>query len=373
MKRKFAWLIILALIVSLIPAATFAADEGEMLLTSEPVQGAVGDVVKVDFYCYPNLSDGEFLDSLEGTLVYDPEFLTLGSINLRDEEQNLNSILNSKSPLWIPSTAEAGKLVFAWADAFGTDETGFLFQIEFRIEKEGAAPFLFNSIRYHGINGSTYQSLGSYFINPVQLGGVYTEGYELTDGTEPDATYEALEPTVETPKPQATATPKPSNSGHSVPQTTSLPEPTNLPTSHPTGLVTPAPAVTSMPMSTHSGSPAPATPPAGDPTKTDAPSATAQPSEEATTETTDDPNNQTDQNAQTEQTSAPAPVVEASPEPDNGKTVQPTPAPQNTNTETEMNQALVIAVIAGIVVVILLAVLAIVLVLMHNKKQRERG
>ena len=216
MKRKLAWLLIVALLLMLFPVVTNAMEEGEMLLTSESVQGAVGDIVKVDFYCYPNLDEGLVMDSFEGTLDYDPEMLTLGSINLRDEEQNLNSLMNSKSPLWIPSKSEAGKLAFAYADAFGTDANGFLFQLEFRIEKEGACEFVFNGIRYHAIDASSYRSVGSFYINPVQIGGVYTEGYEITENGTPAATYDPLEPAVETQRPQATDTPKPSPTAGTV-------------------------------------------------------------------------------------------------------------------------------------------------------------
>ena len=82
-------------------------------------------------------------------------------------------------------------------------------------------------------------------------------------------------------------------------------------------------------------------------------------------ETTNDPNAQNDASA------SPAPVAEATVNPDDGKTVQPTPASQDTDSGILSNRALVIAVIAGIVVVILLAALAIVLVLIRNKRQRD--
>ena len=366
MKRKLAWLIVFALIIALLPAASYAMDEGEMLFASESVKGAVGDIIKVDFYCYPNLTEGELMDSLELSLYYDPEMLTFGSLNLRDEEQNLSSLLYGKSaqpPIY--NTKEPGVIVLAWAELYGTDQQGFLFQVEFRVEKEGASTFLFNSVRYHTINGSNFQSIGSYFINPVQIGGVYTEGYEIVDNPEPDATYEPLEPVVETPKPQATATPKPSNSGHNVPQTSTLPTPSNLPTAMTTGIVTPKPAVTSMPMTTPSGTGTSATAPASDPLQSDAPNTSGQPSGNTDVETTNDPNAQIDASA------APVPVAEATVNPDDGKTVQPTPASQDTDSGILSNRALVIAVIAGIVVVILLAALAIVLVLIRNKRQRD--
>jgi hypothetical protein len=365
MKRKLAWLLIVALLLMLFPVVTNAMEEGEMLLTSESVQGAVGDIVKVDFYCYPNLDEGLVMDSFEGTLDYDPEMLTLGSINLRDEEQNLNSLMNSKSPLWIPSKSEAGKLAFAYADAFGTDANGFLFQLEFRIEKEGACEFVFNGIRYHAIDASSYRSVGSFYINPVQIGGVYTEGYEITENGTPAATYDPLEPAVETQRPQATDTPKPSNSGHSVPQTSQLPEPSIIATPD-SGLVTPKPPVTSMPMNTPSGATIAPTEAATEAPATDDPNGTVETTEPAAE--TQEPGTETD--------ATEAPVAEVTAEPVGTiETPKPTAEPGNTdpNPVQQPNRALVIAVIAGIVVVILLAILAIILILIRNKRQREEN
>ena len=368
MKRTLAWILVLALALLLLPAISAASEEGEMLLASEPVQGAVGDIVAVDFYCYPNLPEGILLDSLEGTLLYDAEFLTLGSINLRDEEQNLSSLMNSKGPIWMPNTTQPGELKFAYADTFGTDAQGFLFQIEFRIEKEGATAFVFNSIRYHGLKqeDGAYKSAGSYFINPVQIGGVHTEGYEIPENIDPDATYAPLEPAVETPPAQQTPTPKPSNSGHSVPQTTKLPEPSAQPSAGSDGVVTPKPPVTQMPMSTPGAQQT--TPATQAPEETPAQGTEAPQNGDAQTPGSDPAAESTDE---------PIAVAEATPETAQNQqyTVEePTLPPERVDPvpPQQTNMALVIAVIAGIVVVILLAILAIVLILIRNKKMNEQ-
>ena len=361
MKRTLAWLCIAALLLVCLPTASFAAEEGEMLLTSEPVQGAVGEIVKVDFYCYPNIPEGTLLDSLQGTLAYDPELLTLGSINLRDDDQNLNSLLNSKSPLWM-HTEESGKVFFAYADAFGTDVQGFLFQIEFRIEKEGACAFVINNLSDSCVDGSTNKSGGSFFLNPLQVGGVYTEGYEVPSDAAAGATFKPMDPAVQTPQPAVTPTPLPSNGGQSVPHTSTLPQPTNLPTPHESGIVTPNPPVTSMPMNTPNGS-----------TQTAAP-ATEVPQTEAPVDT-DGPvahgENEVAPDQSAEATDAPLIVAEVTEVPtETSAPVQPSATPAPTQPQ-QTNRALVIAVIAGIVVVILLAILAIVLILLRNKRMNQ--
>lgn len=357
--RCLAWILILALTIIILPATVRASEEGEMLLTSEPVEGAVGEIVAVDFYCYPNLPEGLLLDSLEGTLLYDAEFLTLGSINLRDEEKNLSSLMNSKGPIWIPNTTEAGKLQFAYADTFGTDEQGFLFQIEFRIEKEGATAFVFNSIRYSGLDTTTNKAT-SFFINPRQTGGVKTEGQEIPGDVAADTTYAPLEPNVETPAAKSTPTPLPSNNGQPVPNTTQLPEPTNIATPS-SGLVTPNPKVTSMPANTSSATEQ-ATAPASEAPATQGTEPT---DTEVPTEATQEPE------APIEATAEPLVVSESTPKPNEGTNVQPTSSPENVKPAQQQNKAVLIAVIAGIIVVILLAILAIILVLIRKKRMDE--
>lgn len=395
-KRCFAWILILALAVLLLPATGVAATEGEMLLTSEPVEGAVGDIVKVEFYCYPNLPEGELLDSLEFSLSYDPEMLTFGSFNMRDEEKNLASMMYGKSaqpPMW--NLKEPGLIVLAWAELFGTDQQGFLFQLEFRIEKEGASDFLFNSVRYHTINGESYASVASYYINPVHIGGVKTAGEEIPEEPETAETYAPLEPAMETPAPQPTDTPKPSNGGQTVPKTSSLPEPTNIPTKNPeaTGIVTPEPAVTSMPMNTPAATQSAAAtakptaktnptqkatqaPATTDAPNTEAPNTEAPNTEAPETQQPEEPETTPEPNEQVEATDEPLVVTESTPDIDPDKTNPegPNGTPENVKPASgqQPNRALVIAVIAGIVVVILLAALAIVLILIHNKKQRDQ-
>ncbi len=375
MKRKFAWLIILSLMLSLIPTMTDAIEvkEGEMLITSDPIQSTVGEIVKVDFYCYSNIPEGEFMDSLQFSLTYDSELLTFGSLNLHDDEQNLKSILYGKSaqPPML-NTKEPGAIILAWSEPFGTDEQGFLFQIEFRVEQEGAGTFFFNSVQYSTIDAND-QSV-SYYIQPLQTGGVFTEGYEVPVDSDPDATFAPLEPVVETPKPQNTATPVPSNNGHGVPQTSTLPVPSDLPTSNPTSSAA-TPSATAKPKNSPTASAHTATAsataapqsvaPQTDSLNTDVPN-TNQASVDNPTDAPIDPD------SQFEETAVPVPVAETTDAPIDDKTAQPTDEPENPNPELPLNRALVIAIIAGIIVVILLAILAIILVLVHNKKQRER-
>ncbi len=355
MKRFFAALIAVLLLLAIPTVANAAAEEGEMLISSDKVTGEVDSVVKVDFYLYANLPDGRLLDSLSGTMKFDPEFLTLGAINQEDPDQNLVSLMKGKASNFQYNISENGTMNFAFIDAFGVEGSGFWFQAEFRIEKEGATDFVFNGISYTGIDDA--YSTVSYYIEPRSVGGVYTEGESVPTDNAVEETFAPLTPAVATPV-VTTPTPKPSNSGQQVPVTSTLPTFSANP-SAPSGLVTPQPAVTSMPMTTHEAG---ASAPTG--TETEAPAAETAPAE--VVEPTEE--------VPAEETPA-APVAEAP-----GDTAVPAEITPNDTTKTEpaaveetgnSNTILIIGVIIGIVAVIGLGALAIVLVLKRRKMNEE--
>ena len=260
MKRLFAVLIALALTLSiplLSGAAAGSAEKGELLITQEPEKkaGAVGEIVTVNFYLYPNLPEGRKLDSLSGTMTFDPEFVTLGAVNQTDEEQNLTSLMKGKASMFQYNVEDGGVMRFTFIDAYGVDKEGFWFQAEFRIEKEGATDFVFNGISYTGLD-SSYQTV-SLYIDPVHIGGIYTEGQEIPDPDGAEETFAPLTPAIETQAP-VTPTPRPSSSAQPVPIASSLPTYSAKPTA--SGIVTPQPPVTSIPMTTPApGSEAPET------------------------------------------------------------------------------------------------------------------
>lgn len=380
MKRKIAWLLMIALLMLTLPLTSLAAEQGEMLIVSDPIEGAVGDIVKVNFYCYPNLSDGRLLDSLSGSMKYDKSVLTLGSVSQADEETNLVSLMKGKASNFIYNVEDPGIMQFAFIDAYGVDGDGFWFQAEFRIEKEGATDFIFNGITYTGLletlndDGTySYQS-ESYTIEPVSVGGVYTTGESVpTDGAV-DETFAPLDPAVETVAP-VTPTPKPSNGGQTVPVTTTLPTPANMPTAS-SGTPTQKPPVTSVPVrtpapqntqpaATNGASAAPATEPAATenaPVATDTEPVATEPGTEDPTVTQ-------------EATNEPVPVAEVTPDgkdlPVETQTAEPGTEPVEPTQPQQPSRALVIAIIAGIVVVILLAILAIVLILIRNRRMNQ--
>ena len=251
MKRILA-VMIAAVLLFAVPVlsgkAASDAELGEMLIESVSVTGAVGDIVKVNFELYPNLPDGRKLDSLSGSMKFDPEFVTLGAINQVDEENNLTSLMKGKASAFLYNIDDndKGLMRFAFSDAYGIEAEGFWFQAEFRIEKEGATDFVFNSITYTGMDAE-YKTI-TYYIEPQSVGGIYTEGESVpTDGAA-DETFAPLTPAIATPV-VVTPTPKPSNSGQDVPITSTLPTVSADVTAH-SGIVTPPPAVTSMPVTT---------------------------------------------------------------------------------------------------------------------------
>lgn len=268
MKRIIALIIISALL--LLPVlSTDAAESGELLISSEKVSGAVGDLVKVHFYLYPNLPEGKKLGSLQGYMKYDASFVTLGSVSQIDESANLTSWMKGRASKFEYNN-EPGCLKFGFFDGYGIEEGGFWFQAEFRIEKEGATDFVFNGIEYTGIDAQ-YNAV-VYRIDPVSAGGIYTEGQTVpADGAAgetffpllPDMPTPTVKPT-ETVKPTATAkttanptatakaTSKATATAKATPKTTATAKPTVKPTVSPT--VTTAPA-------TETASPAPDTTP----------------------------------------------------------------------------------------------------------------
>lgn len=356
MKRLLSILIVLLLLAvpTLSAKAAGSAELGELLISSpEKVTGAVGDVVKVNFFLYPNLPDGRKLGSLSGSMKYDPEFVTLGAISQTDEENNLTSLMKGKASMFQPNIEENGIMRFVFIDAFGIETEGFWFQAEFRIEKEGATDFVFNGIEYSGVD-EEYKSV-SFYIEPVSVGGIYTEGEEVPEDGAAEETFEPIEAVIETPAP-VTPTPEPSNGGQTVPVTSSLPTYSARPA--PTGVVTPQPAVTSMPITT----PVP-------PDETAAPNSAAQESAE--------PNGQ--QGGISAEASAapngPSDPSDPGTDPVTGETIDKVkPAgpndplkPNTGNQQGQSNTLIVVGVIIGIVAALGLGALAIILVLKRHR------
>lgn len=378
MKRTLAAVIALILVLA-IPLATVEAagssEKGELLITQEPEtkEGTVGEIVTVDFYLYPNLPDGRKLDSLSGTMKYDAEFVTLGSINQVDEEKNLTSLMKGKaSSFQYKIEEEDGELRFAFIDAYGVDAEGFWFQAEFRVEKEGATDFVFNGITYTGID-SSYKTV-TFVIDPVSVGGVYTAGYDVPDDGAAQETFAPLTPAMETPV-SVTPTPKPENEGQPVPVTSTLPTYSAAPTQ--SGVVTPAPAVSSMPVTT----PAPVDLTPTPQTETPAPEQTEDPSvpvEETTpvpivTPESNDPSYTAEASAFPiggdeivgETTSAP----DTQTTPIDGNTSDPetTKSGDADDKKDDSDKWLIIGIIVGMVAVVGLGTLAIILILKRRK------
>ena len=379
MKRILAAMIAFVLVLAIPFASVEAAgnsEKGELLITQEPetTEGAVGEIVKVNFFLYPNLPDGRKLDSFQCTMKYDQSFVTLGAINQVDDEKNLTSLMKSKGPLFQYNIdQENGLLILGFIDMYGVESEGFWFQAEFRIEQEGATAFVFNNFEYTGIIGNGDYTAARYMIDPVSVGGLYTAGYEVpTDGAAGE-TFAPLTPAMETPV-TVTPTPKPENNGQPVPVTSTLPTYSSVPTA--SGIVTPAPAVTSMPVTTpapYESTSAPqtetaepvqtdptlpagettaapiGTPESGDPAIEAEASAFPIGGDEIVGEATTAPNTQT------------APVGETSADP------EATKSGSANDQKDDSDKWLIIGIIAGMVAVVGLGALAIVLLLKRRK------
>ena len=88
MKRTLACLLIVLMLLLLVPTVSYAVDAGEMEIVTDPetIEGEVGEVVKVNFYLYPNLPENLILNSVQGVLLYDADMLKFGAIVTKDEE-----------------------------------------------------------------------------------------------------------------------------------------------------------------------------------------------------------------------------------------------------------------------------------------------
>jgi len=355
MKKTFAGLLILVLLLALPLSMTYAAEErGELLITSEPVEGKVGDIVKVNFYLYPNLPDGLKLNSITCMIKFDPAFLKFGTINQIDEEGNQTSLMKGKGSLFLFNESEPGLLKLAFSDGYGVEAEGFWFQAEFRIETDGACDFVINGFSYSAINDEEDKTV-SFYIDPVSVGGIYTEGQSVpTDGAA-EETYEPISPVIESSAP-ATPTARPSTPPPTVPVTTTLPTFSARPTSS-DGIVTPRPPVTPTPVP--SASAETAAPTSQAPDTTEGPVAEVSPAPNSE-QPTDLPEN-SEEPLESEE---PLPVEVVTPDPnETDPKASPVPAERDSAGNDSLSTFAIIAIIGGIAAVIGVGILLIVLVL----------
>lgn len=213
MKKFVSILVLIALLTALLPVTAFAAEEkGTAVLEAEPVTAAVGDVFVVNVYLYPHLSANYALDSLQGVLTYDANLLTFGSVVLKDDANSLNSTLNSSASYWSVNTNIAGEIRFAYADPYGTDKEGFMMQLQFRLDKEGATSFIINGFQYSGYKSSDNTTV-RYYLDPVQVGGAGSAGNTIPSMGS-SVTYKPMEAAQQTAAPTtAASTRSPSGAG----------------------------------------------------------------------------------------------------------------------------------------------------------------
>lgn len=199
MKKIICGILSALLVFGFVSAAFAAPTLGKAELTAEPVYGKVGDIVLVNVYLTANLRNEYTLDSMQGTLIYDPEYLTFGDYQLKDAENRLDSVSNSASGMWVLNGNEKGIVKFAFASSVGIEQDGFLIQLRFRIEKEGTSNILLNGFEYHDFSLS-YQDGESYYLEPFILTGISTEGY--TPDVDADVNLEFESMAKETAAPQ---------------------------------------------------------------------------------------------------------------------------------------------------------------------------
>lgn len=224
MKKIISLCLVVLILFALVPQSFAASEKGEAVLYSEVISGNVGDVILVNIFLERNCEGDAAIDSMQGTLIYDTEYLTYGNYKLTDEVNDLSSVSNEASGMWQVNEKEKGSVLFAFASAFGINQDGFLVQFLFRIEKEGGTRLVLNNFEYSTWSRSSGNT-ASYYLEPFYVCGVVTEGYEVDLSETPDEEFESLSKQTVTPKPnQDKATPVPSKSVDIEIDGTPLPE-----------------------------------------------------------------------------------------------------------------------------------------------------
>lgn len=224
MKKIVSACIAFLLLFVFAPKGFASGEIGTAVLSSETVLGSVGDIVAVNIYLERNCEGDFAIDSMQGSFIYDPEYLTFGSFKHTDESNGLDSVSNESGGLWQLREGDKGIILMSFASAYGIKEDGFLIQLLFRIEKEGGTRIAINSFEYGTWSRSTGETKG-YWIEPFYVAGVVTEGFDVDLTEKPDLTFTSLSKEARTPAPnQQTQTPVPSKDTELEMQNSSIPE-----------------------------------------------------------------------------------------------------------------------------------------------------
>ena len=174
MKRRILSIIMVALL--LLPASLTLAASVPVTITSEDVQGNVGDTVSVALNIKveaPKL--GQTMDSLQFVLEYDSAALEY--VSIQEVSQNSITILGAQYDCDVAT--KAGAVAFAASATGGGTGSGVLMHVRFRILSAASTMLVLKKVSYSFVTTSSGSQRG-YTGGTVNLGHVTGQSVPTT-------------------------------------------------------------------------------------------------------------------------------------------------------------------------------------------------
>ena len=190
MKRRILSLIMVVML--LLPSAFSMAATTPVTITSDDIQGSVGDTVTVAINIAieaPKL--GQTMDSLQFVLEYDSAALEY--LGIQEFSQDKIKILGSQYMCNV--TTKAGAVAFAAAANGGATGSGVLMHVQFRILSAVSTMLVLKKVSYSFVTTSSGSQRG-YTGGTINLGRITGQSVPTT-----------VAPVDNTPEPQSSAEP----------------------------------------------------------------------------------------------------------------------------------------------------------------------
>ena len=276
MKKRILSLLAGILAAFLLPLSS-VAEQGTAKLSADPKEAQLNETVAISVSVSSGAASGEALNTLHAVVTYDPNALSYGGFELKNEETRTTSV--ASDAVWGVRETKAGTIEFAFANAYGCED-GFLLTLLFQSKKDGVYTISLQEGEYSLYRASD-KTVRSLTMEPATIATI-TIGTAIPTPMPTDTPSPTPQPT-ETPQP--TDTPKPTDTPSPTPKATKkptptpkedeeeedpTPKPTKKPTATPTATPTPTPTPTTAPTAT----PAPTAEPTAVPTATPTPAPT---------------------------------------------------------------------------------------------------
>ena len=199
MKRRIISICMVALL--LLPAAFSAAATTPVTITSEDIQGNVGDTVTVTLNIAidpPKL--GQTMDSLQFVLEYNSAALEF--VSIQEFAQDNITILGARYTCTV--TTKAGAVAFAAASTDGASGSGALMHVRFKILSAARTMLVLKSVAYSFVtkNGKTQDRGLSGIINLGSITGKSAPYTVAPSSSLPDSSQEPANTPAATDEPR---------------------------------------------------------------------------------------------------------------------------------------------------------------------------